>query len=114
MNKELRECPFCGKPDKVIMYTYSMTHCDKVLWTRYGVKCKRCNFEIPVCAKKATAIRKWNTRPAEGALVNEVERLKAALSDISKIAFEPRIGDRVARETMRRISNNALNKEKGE
>lgn len=46
-------------------------------------------------------------------LTAEVERLKAALSDISKIAFEPNIGDKVARETMRRISNNALKKEKG-
>ena len=79
MSKEPNKCPFCGKPDKVTIYTYSMTHCDKVLWTRYGVKCKRCNFEIPVCAKKATAIRKWNTRPVEDTLKSENERLKNEL-----------------------------------
>lgn len=38
----------------------------------------------------------------------EIERLKAALSDISKIGFEGKIGDKVARETARRIANSAL------
>jgi Lar family restriction alleviation protein len=79
MSKELRECPFCGKSDKVAIYTYSMVNNDEVLWTRYGVQCKRCNFEIPVCAKKSTAIRKWNTRPVEDALTVELTRYRVAL-----------------------------------
>ena len=51
-------------------------------------------------------------RDENKALKAEVESLKAALSDISKIAFEPHIGDHIARESMRKISNSALNKEK--
>ena len=76
MSEYLKQCPFCGKFDKVIIYTESMIHHDEILWTRYGVKCRRCNFEIPTCAKKATAIHKWNTRPVEDTLKAENEELR--------------------------------------
>lgn len=85
LQKELRECPFCDKTDKVTIYTESMAQHGKLLWIRYGVKCKRCHFGIPTCAKKATAIRKWNTRPAEAALSAEAEHLKAALKDMCEL-----------------------------
>lgn len=54
-----------------------------------------------------------NLQDENKALKAEVEKLKVALFDISKIAFEPHIGDHIARREMRRISNNALKKEKG-
>lgn len=85
MSNELRECPFCGKSDKVIIYTESMAQHGEILWTRYGVKCKRCNFEIPTYAKKAAAIHKWNTRPAENAQQAENEKLKEALRDMCEL-----------------------------
>lgn len=53
-----------------------MVHHGELLWIRYGVKCKRCHFEIPAYAKKAAAIRKWNTRPAEDALKAELTELQ--------------------------------------
>lgn len=77
---EPTNCPFCGKSDKVIIYTESMEHHGKLLWTRYGVKCKRCRFEMPTYSEKETAIRKWNTRPAEDAKDKEIERLKAEVT----------------------------------
>ena len=106
MSKELRECPFCGGEDV------------EYLPDGFGnwlVGCVTCDYRIQcVSCTEDEAIRYWNTRPAEDALRAENERLKVALSDISKIAFEPNIGDKVAREMMRRIANNALKKEKGE
>ena len=75
MSKYLKPCPFCGKSDKVIIYTESMEYHDELLRTRYGVKCKRCRFEIPAYTERETAIRKWNTRPVENALKAEAERL---------------------------------------
>lgn len=80
---EIKPCPFCNKTDKVRFYTESMVQLDKLLWINYGVMCKRCRFETPAYAKKATAIHKWNTRPAEDAKDAEIERLKEALLQIS-------------------------------
>lgn len=93
MSDELHECPFCGKSDKVIIYTESMMQHGEILWTRYGVKCKRCHFEMPTYTKKAVAIHKWNTRPAEDALKAEVEELsgyvkqfRETLAEVAKMA----------------------------
>ena len=85
MSEELKPCPFCGKSDKSAIYTESMVHHGELLWIRYGVKCKRCHFGTSTYAKKATAIRKWNTRPAEDALTAEVERLKAEIERIKML-----------------------------
>jgi Lar family restriction alleviation protein len=80
MSEELKHCPFCGKSDKVIIYTNSMAQYGKLLWMRYGVKCKRCHFVIATYAKKAAAIHKWNTRPIEDEKDKEIEKLKEALN----------------------------------
>lgn len=77
-------CPFCGKSDKVIIYTEAMEHYGKLLWTRYGVMCKRCRFEMPTYSKKETAIRKWNIRPAEDALRVENKELCSTIRGMEK------------------------------
>lgn len=82
---DLKPCPFCNKTDKVKIYTESMAQYGILLWIRYGVKCNRCHFEIPTYAKKATAIRKWNTRPIVDSLAAEIERLKSALKDMCEL-----------------------------
>lgn len=79
---DLKNCPFCGKSDKVKIYTESTVHHGELLWIRYGVKCKRCCFGIPTYAKKETAIRKWNTRPAEDALNKELTEQAANYENI--------------------------------
>lgn len=84
MSEELRECPFCGKSDKVTIYTDSMAHRGELLWIRYGVKCKRCHFWIPTYAKKEAAIHKWNSRPAEEALKAEIARYRRALYNLKE------------------------------
>lgn len=80
--QQLRKCPFCGKSDKVTIYTESMAQYGKLLWIRYGVKCKRCHFGIPIYAKKAAAIKKWNNRPIEDEKDKEIESLKVELNNL--------------------------------
>lgn len=82
MSKELRECPFCGKSDKVIIYAESAVDSGEVIWSRYGVKCKRCLFEIPSCITKEAAIRRWNTRPSEDAKDKEIDSLVLCLAKV--------------------------------
>lgn len=84
MSKELRECPFCGKSDKVTIYTESMVDHDEILWTRYGVKCKRCHFAMPTYTEKATAIHRWNNRPTEQYLKKCLDRYKATVFNLKR------------------------------
>jgi Lar family restriction alleviation protein len=81
---EPKQCPFCGKSDKVIIYTESMARYGKLLWIRYGVKCKRCHFGIPTYAKKAAAIHKWNTRPTEDELTARNKELVETVKGLEK------------------------------
>jgi Lar family restriction alleviation protein len=84
MSKGLLECPFCGKSDKVTIYTESMVHDDEILWTRYGVKCKRCCFALPACFKKEDAIRRWNNRPTEQYLKKCSDIYKATVFNLKR------------------------------
>ena len=84
----LKPCPFCNKTDKVRFYTESMVQHGKLLWINYGVMCKRCRFETPAYTKKATAIRKWNTRPAEDALTENLKLFRQTLAEVAKMAID--------------------------
>ena len=82
MSKELRECPFCGKSDKVIIYTEPAVDSGEVILSRYGVKCKRRLSEIPSCLDKEATIRCWNTRPSEADKDKEIYRLVLCLAKV--------------------------------
>lgn len=104
---KLEPCPFCWQKDNKL---HKSLESNGVWWV---ITCAGCGLERTYKSKEQ-AIRAWNARPVEDALKTEVEMLKEALSDIAKIGFEGKIGDKVARKIMRRIANSAIQKEKTE
>ena len=104
MSEELKQCPFCGGDAILVERTFCGIPDESV----FEIVCENCAGKTIPYDNQDYIIDVWNTRPAEEALKAEVERLKAALSDISKISCEGKIGDKVARKTMRRIANSAL------
>jgi hypothetical protein len=59
--------------------------CDDLIGWTYSLECEFCGARITSLADIDDAIRKWNTRPAEDAKDKEIERLKAALSDMCEM-----------------------------
>lgn len=96
MIKELKPCPWCGGDARMVKRDGASL-----------IYCTKCERGTGLC-RGDSAETIWNRRPAEDALKAEVARLKQVLCDISKIGFECKIGDKVARETMRRIANSGI------
>lgn len=53
MSEDLKPCPFCG--DKPYLDTDGY---------KYEIGCHKCRYSI-ITHQRASAIRKWNTRPTE-------------------------------------------------
>lgn len=79
---DLKPCMCCGKSNRVTIYSTFCYANEEIRNIRFGVKCKRCGIELGTYSKKETAIKRWNTRPAEYAKDREIGRLQAALHSI--------------------------------
>ena len=85
MNKELHECPFCGKTTSLKIYT------DKD--NKYGVECTVCRYKTRTYKRISTAINKWNTRDTEFRLTRRgdlkqfvIEEALRAMTEIRNMA----------------------------
>ena len=79
---ELKPCPFCGGND-----LHKEKFLDLVGWI-YRIYCKYCGARAESLADMETAVKRWNTRPAEDAKDREIERLKSIIEELTK----PRTG----------------------
>lgn len=82
MNKELHECPFCGKTTSLKIYT------DKD--NRYGVECTVCRYSTRTYKKISTAIHKWNTRDTEFRLTRRGDLKQFAINEALRVMTEIR------------------------
>ena len=80
MSEELKPCPFCQSKAEHYSFNYR----------KHTVRCRYCLADCGEHDNPERAAFVWNTRPAEEALKEEVERLKADLDarkSALKIAF---------------------------
>ncbi|KXV59962.1 hypothetical protein AD947_03105 [Acetobacter tropicalis] len=64
MSEELKACPFCGDPHKLVATTTDEV---SALILNNWVSCENCNAEGPIKRSRADAIAAWNTRAGEKA-----------------------------------------------
>lgn len=87
LQKELRECPFCGNEGKVKHERFtSIEDCEVD-----SVMCEKCGIYFETYTRDdVSADVLWNRRPAEDALKAEVERLKAEIEQLKRLVVERR------------------------
>lgn len=66
MKEKMKLCPVCGEDKAELMNA------------KFGfiVKCKKCGFKTDVYPSGKEAFEKWNNRPTEAVLENELNRYK--------------------------------------
>ena len=74
MSEELNQCPWCKKDVSITSVEDSTYY--------WCITCEDCDFSWFVLGTRKEVIEKWNRRPAEDALVAEVEQLKDFLQKI--------------------------------
>ena len=80
---ELKNCPFCGCHAEISKTQLNLSA--SVLYTVSCINKKTCFHTDFSSFTEETAVKYWNTRPAEDAKDREIERLKEALRKIAYI-----------------------------
>lgn len=71
---ELKPCPFCGNKAESYSASTRVINADGSIEGSWIVDCSVCNGNLEgECINKATAIERWNHRPAEAVLIEALK-----------------------------------------